>query len=94
VDKGETQDEKFSLVAELKALRTEVTELKGLVHQPRRSFDQASGESQVMYRGRGCPACKKTGTGLQCRHCWKCGDPTHIKSKCPRLGEPNQNPGN
>ena len=31
----------------------------------------------------GCKACKDSGNGFKCRHCWNCGEDGHVNSYCP-----------
>lgn len=74
-DANESESEVSALKKMVEKLSVEVRELSA-----------ETGKAKAWQRSssiRGCEACRKDGVGWQCRHCYKCGDVSHISRNCP-----------
>lgn len=95
---GKSSPKEGILITEVKALRAELADLKGLIGKVA-SDPQTSADVHPTYPRRatfkpGCQKCAESDRANLCDHCWRCGSAEHFKKGC-RVGvRSNTNSGN
>ncbi|KAK3720024.1 hypothetical protein QZH41_005169 [Actinostola sp. cb2023] len=103
-----SDDVSRKLLAEIKQMRSELSNLKVQVDATNVSNAQGYSEQTRPFRGRGrgrgrpynqqrrawgCSYCKERGTAESCRHCFACGGDNHLAYNCPQTTPDQGNDG-